>query len=296
MRKVWIALLLAPLAAAASAPDRPFVLTQPVQLSPTAGAPAVAVLMSGASVQAHETVNGWTRITMEGWAPAEALASAAPAEGSAPSPEPAATASTPAASAPAVPAAATPPSASADAAGTVRGIAFITGKKSVTIPAARMAVRLLAEPPDRLEGLASMQSECAGKLESLDDRAAQLKEEAGRALRTTESASQAFQQVDALKAERRKVLAEIVSVDQDCQRREDEILEAHTAQRAVTDAEGRFAFDQVPAGRYTLQATFAAEEERHRWLIPVTVESGGRVTVDLTSVNRSSVAPAPQAP
>lgn len=293
MRKVWLAVLVAPLAAAASTPDRPLVLTQPVQLSLTAGSPAVAVLMSGASVQAHETVDGWTRITVEGWAPAGALtASAAPSESGAAAPE--AQAATPAAT-PAAPAAPTAAAAPAGA-GAVRGIAFITGKKSVTIPAARMAVRLLAQPPDQLEGLAPLQTECAGKLETLGEQAARLKEDAGRAMRTTDSASQAFQQVDALKAERRKVLSEIVSVDQDCQQREDEILEAHTAQRAVTDGEGRFAFDQVPAGRYTLQATFASEEQRHRWLIPVTVEAGGRVTVDLTSVNRSSVAPAPQAP
>ncbi|MGH9868773.1 MAG: hypothetical protein ACREAA_11500 [Candidatus Polarisedimenticolia bacterium] len=256
------ALILGPLASSTT-------LEQPAQLSATPGGPPVALLMAGTTLTVIETKEGWSHVTLEGWIPATPSTSVQEAP-EAPAPEQAGT-------------------------GSVGGIVFVTDKGGATHPGARIAIRLLAAPPESLVGLTDVRSECAARRERLVARAAELKDQAGRALRTIESTSQAFQASDAAKAERRRVLAEVEALDKDCQEQEDKILQSHAVQNTITDGDGRYGFEAVAPGSYLVQATLDAAKERHEWLVELRATAGSRLTLDLTPGNRASVRKTDQA-
>jgi hypothetical protein len=269
----------------------PATLENPAQLSPAPGEPPVAVLMAGARLQVVEQREGWSRVTLEGWIPQSALpASAAEPAPVVPAPAPSAVAAAPAAAAPAE-APAQPSSAAA-----LRGVVFVTGDKGETLAGGGVAVRLLQAAGPALAMLETHRRECAARQAELSAQAEELKDRAGRALRTIDNATRAFEESDRLKGERDAVRQRRVDEWRRCREQEEELIDAHAAHRAITSEGGRYAFDGVPSGRYTLQAALDTGRRRHDWLLPIVLEAGAPRTMDLTTRNQASVQDVPQAP
>ena len=227
----------------------------------------VAVLLPGAVPQVIETRDGWSRVTLEGWIRAEpGLPDATP---------PAPAAVTPPAPAPA---------ASSD--GAIAGSVYVTDQKGRASVGSGLALRLLADPASAASEIAAIAAECDVKRDALRAEAAALKDKGDRAMKTIENPSQAFEAYDEAKRQRSAKMREAKSWDDQCGSRQEAVFDAHAAQRALTSAEGKFSFDRVPPGRYTLHAALEAAGARHEWDLDVTVAAGQRMTLDLTNANR----------
>jgi len=233
----------------------------------------VAVLLPGATVRVTESRPGWERVEMEGWIKTEEISPAG----------------VPAEAAPAAPA----PQQAAAAPGSIAGAVFVTDQEGRTTIGASMALRLLADPERAAEEVGAITTECESSTSALKAEAEALKAKGSRAMKTIENPSAAFEAYDEAKRERGKKLRDLRKLDEECSQRKEAALDSHTVQRTLSDAQGRYTFDKVPAGPYTLHGLLESGDVRHEWDVEIVVEPGRRLSLDLTNANRSRSGAAP---
>ncbi|HKY32211.1 MAG TPA: hypothetical protein VJV23_06720 [Candidatus Polarisedimenticolia bacterium] len=284
MRRSRVASLSCAIAVAAAAgalsSGQPQPLREPADMTASPRGERVAILLPGAQVMTMEERDGWARVIVEGWIRT--------GEDDAPSPSPQGTLEDEAEPAPTPRQQEAPPvplPAQGPSGGSIGGVVFVTEPGGTTIPGSRVAVRLLDGAAGLARELDAHEAECARRRAPLEEKAAKLKDEAGRALRSIPNTTRAFEASDEAKAQRRRTIAEIHRLDEECHAAAGALLERHAVRRAVTDGEGRYVLEPVPAGEFLVQAELAAGGGVYSWRVPVTVAQAGRLTVDLTHAN-----------
>jgi len=247
------------------------ILTETAEITTTPGAERFGVLLAGSPVRVLEARDGWMRVSVEGWIPADG-ATAAPA---APELRPA-------------PAAAEP----AGAAVSLSGSVFVTDRGR-TIVGSGIALRLVSDPERIRRKLDESRSACGSRRGALEDEARELKDKASRSLSAIENTTSAFEAYDEAKRRRREVLASLKSLDQECLSEEESIVESGTVARTLSDPHGGYSFRGVAPGRYLLTAALETEEQRQIWQVDVELAAGTSPTIDLTQENRTAMEPLP---
>jgi len=248
----------------------PMLLTESSEIVSEPGAARFGVLMAGTPVRVLEARDGWLHVSVEGWIRTDEDAPVPAVPG--------------AAAMPAVATGTVTLSGKISLAGAVKG-------KGGPVAASGVALRLVSDPEGNRTRLDEARASCAARRGPLVDQAAKLKEQANVALSTTENTATAFEAYDEAKWQRKKVVAQLRSLDEDCRASEESVLESATVARTLTDPTGAFVLRGVPPGRYLLTAILETKNERHIWEMDVDL-SGGDATVDLTPDNRTAVEPA----
>ncbi len=226
------------------------------------GAEILAFLTTAAPVQVVEQRDGWIRVRVDGWVPADAVAAEAPMSAPA-SRAPAAHASAPA-SPPSVPTAAPMTERS------VEGLIRVKLGRFKKVSAAGVPVMLL--PGDSAIGEAGADSETAQRLAELDERARQLKKQAEQAMRGS-NFTEANRRHDELMDQHKAVLAERRDVLAAEHGRNEQSARLSALATAIADAKGWFGLPAVPAGSYKLYARLTNEKIDLEWIENVTVGS-----------------------
>jgi len=244
------------------------ILTETAEITTTPGAERFGVLLAGSPVRVLEARDGWMRVSVEGWIPADGATAAPAAPEPRPSPAPAA------------------------AAVSLSGSVFVTDRGR-TIVGAGIALRLVSDPERIRRKLDESRSACGSRRGALEDEARELKDKASRSLSAIENTTTAFEAYDEAKRRRRAVLASLRSLDQECLSEEESIVESGTVARTLSDPHGGYAFSGVAPGRYLLAAALETEEHREIWQVDVELAAGTSPTIDLTQENRTATEPLP---
>jgi hypothetical protein len=240
-------------------------------------------LPAGMDVEVLREQEGWLLVRLEGWVPADAVATGDEAD-------PAATDNGAAAGAAAAVAAAPEPAATAPApvtataapaAGAIEGLVKLkTGRKKAK-PVTGMAVYLL--PGDPGEDLLLYDEDNAEKIHALQTEAAQLKKEADRAMQDG-SFSLATKKHDDLMRQRSQVLRELLAL-QSAEHGSHQAMAAARAQATVASSSaGWYTFSSLTPGTYTVYSRLANSDVDVEWVERVQLTSGV-VNLQLDNVN-----------
>ncbi len=233
----------------------------------------IGVLLPGAEVRVLERRGEWVRVSLEGWVlwPEGPQASQATAPPGAAPPGPAPTGTAPGAR--------------------LAGAVFVSVEGGRAVVGSGVVVRLLRPPEQATGALEAISGECEARRAELRAEAERLEGQAGRALKTIESTTLAFDTYDEAKRAKARALKALREHDKRCGERAEEALESLTAARGLTDGQGRYLLEGPAPGRYLLRATLEAEGLRHVWELTLDVTPGQQITLDLTNTNRSRVEP-----
>ena len=224
----------------------------------------LATVRGDASVTVLEEKDGWRRVRLEGWTMA--------APGSTPG------------------RAASPGPASAPAA---TGGARIVGVLAPDIrtggaPGAGLLVLLARESPALDAEHRTGGEECGGSVKEADRRVEALNDDLRGALNSSNNFRDATTRNDAIKRRLKDAEAERRRVVEDCRARAAAIFQKHAVSRAISDGDGRFAFEDVAPGRYRVVAFDASEVRPRSWSLGCAIDGGGTRVLD-PSIDRSAV-------
>ena len=256
-----MAALLAAVALAQALEVDPRLAADTSLLSAPDGFPA-GTLREGMAVQVLERRDGWLRVQVEGWVPADSLvrAEAAPTE--------------------AVLTGAAAMAATGGGTGELEGLIRLQGKWGRKQIGEDLEVLLLPGRVEIDELLASNEEEQRAEIAELDVQVKDLERRIIRAMQGP-SLMESNREADSLEAQKDELLG----------RRNDLLASLHGRHQAaarelagsmvVSDSRGWFRFASLGAGEYTVYARLTAGDSDVEWLEPVQLPGGGTVRVDL---------------
>ena len=122
--------------------------------------------------------------------------------------------------------------------------------------------------------------ECRARLEQEDRMIESLREEANRALNSSDSFREATGRNDQLKSRLASEVRSRRDLIQSCRARAQKIVEPSVAQRAISDGNGRFDFQRVAPGRYRAIAFETTGDSPRSWSFSFAVTGGERRVLD----------------
>jgi hypothetical protein len=123
-------------------------------------------------------------------------------------------------------------------------------------------------------------AECRARLEQEDRKIESLREEANRALNSSDSFREAAGRNDQLKSRLASEMRSRQDLIQSCRARAQKIVEPSVAQRAISDGNGRFDFQRVAPGRYRAVAFETTGASPRSWSFSFAVTGGERRVLD----------------
>ena len=216
----------------------------------------IATVRSDAAVTVLEEQDGWRRVRVEGWT----MTAAGPAT---------------------VESAAEAPIREAEPRGEARIIGVLAPDiRKGGAPGAGVLVLLARESQELDAEHRKGGVECGADVEAADRRVQGLNEELRKALNSSSNFRDAASRNDATKKKLREAEAARRQTIEDCRGRAEAIFQKHAVARAITDGDGRFAFERVPPGRYRAVAFDPSVEKPRSWSLGCTIETGGTRVLD----------------
>lgn len=269
MRTITIAAIIPfLLAMQAGRPDpAPVHILRTSELTATPQGERLGVLLTGIPVTRMEEQGKWVHVRIEGWILREDLT--LPAAGM--TPEKSVLPPTPA------------PAVSKNT--RLEGSIFVTNEGRTEVGLGT-TVLLLTAPEEMTQKLAQIHGRCDTRHTELVETAAHLRKVGGKALKG-EDATKAWEAYDKAKWARHDILKDLARLDKDCAHQVDTLLTGKEIARTLSSSEGHFLFTGVEPGNYLLHAQFDTDKKRFGWSVPVVLEAGGSLTLDLTNANLS---------
>jgi hypothetical protein len=123
-------------------------------------------------------------------------------------------------------------------------------------------------------------TECRARLEQEDRTIEALREEANRALNSSDNFREASGHNDRLKSRLASEMRDRQALIQSCRARAQKIFEPSVAQRAISDGSGRFDFKRVAPGRYRTVAFETTGDSPRSWSFSFAVTGSERRVLD----------------
>lgn len=216
----------------------------------------LATVRSDAAMTVLEEQDGWRRVRVEGWT----MAAAGPA---------------------AVGTAAEAPAQEAEAPAEARIVGVLAPDiRKGGAPGAGILVLLARESQELDAEHRKGGEECGSDMEAADRRVQDLNEELRKALNSSSNFRDAASRNDATKRKLKEAEAARRRTIQGCRGRAEAIFQRHAVARAITDGDGRFAFEKVPPGRYRAVAFDPSLEAPRSWSLGCAIETGGTKVLD----------------
>ena len=216
----------------------------------------LATVRGDVSVTVLEEKDGWRRVRLEGWT----MAAPASAEGKA---------------------ASQGPSSAPEATGGARIVGVLAPDiRTGGAPGAGMLVLLARESPALDAEHRKGGEECGGSVKEADRRIEGLNDELRAALNSSNNFRDATTRNDAIKLQLKDAEAERRRVVENCRGRAEAIFQKHAVSRAISDGDGRFAFEEVAPGRYRVVAFDASEVRPRSWSLGCAIGGGGTKVLD----------------
>jgi hypothetical protein len=204
----------------------------------------LAAVRTDAALVVLEEREGWRRVRLEGWIPADA-------QGAAP--------------------------AAAGGEATVRGV---LAPESAGAPSgAGLIVLLVADLQAVDREKAGAEAACRARLDDATRTLERVKAEKERALNSSDNFREAATRSDRLKTDLESAQKERLARLAECRRSALAIYENHAAARSIADGRGTFVFEHVAPGRYRAVAAEPADGP-HVWSLECEVTGPGDVVLD----------------
>lgn len=216
----------------------------------------LASVRGDAAMTVLEEKDGWRRVRLEGWT----MAAPAPGGG-----------------------VATPPATESAPGGT--GAGRIVGVLAPDIrtggaPGAGILVLLARESQALDAEHRKGGEECGGGVKEADRRIADLNDELRNALNSSSNFRDATTRNDAIKTRLQEAQGARRRVVEDCRGRAEAIFQKNAVARAISDGDGRFAFEAVAPGRYRAVAFDASADKPRSWSLGCVIEGSGTKVLD----------------
>jgi len=233
------------------------------------------------SIEVLELREGWVRVRIEGWVPADAVAAAAPR--SAPRSLPGTSQPEPITAPPttiAQPQAPAPVASAAPIGVPVEGLIKVKLSR-LSKKAGAGAIVILVPAGVGLDAPAA--PETVKRLADLEGEAARLQKEIEKAMQM-ESFAEATRRRNELRRERNGILEERQQVLTAEHGRREHRARAAAVASGIADSKGFFAISSVPPGNYTLYARMTRDDIDLEWIAPLDVGSAAlRIDLDETT-------------
>jgi hypothetical protein len=225
------------------------------------GGKPIAILLPGAETIRGESKEGYVRIRLEGWVRAASAK---------------------------VPESAVSPPASIDLpapAAALSGTVAVRLESGEIRYGAGAHVAVLGPATELDRAWAELKEGYEKDQEELTNRILELDRQEKRALASSDNFTQATQNLDRIRAERRSAGKQREALRGRYAGRAEELFRRFQRAEAAADAAGRYSIALLPAGAYRILGTMTTDQGVRRWYVPVEVTPNGGASLDLQSAN-----------